>query len=169
MVISRISVVSFVVTLLTPLMLFASSQYGYVEKVKISPGNIIVKAKLDTGAVLASLDAIHVKMFKKNKQDWVRFEVPQDKDNILMERPLVRYVNIKTRSGERKAGLFQRHLRRPVVRLAVTIGHRTKEIEVNLANRKRFNYPLLLGREALITFNAAVDPRLTFTQKLKGA
>lgn len=146
----------------------ASTECGYIEKVKINPGNIVVKAKLDTGAVLASIDAVHVKTFKKEKQTWVRFEVPQERDNIVIERPLVRYVKIKTRSGEHKAGLFQRHIRRPVVTLSITMGQITKEIEVNLANRKRFIYPLLLGREALIAFNVAVDPSMTFRQKLKG-
>lgn len=158
----------FISSLLFTALIFASTQCGYVEKVKISPGNIVVKAKLDTGAVLASLDAVHVKVFKKDKQTWVRFEVPQENNNIVLERQLLRYVKIKTRSGEHKAGLFQRHIRRPVVALNITLGRVTKEIEVNLANRTRFIYPLLLGREALIAFHAEIDPSLTFRQKLKG-
>jgi len=43
-----------------------------------------------------------------------------------------------------------------------------QSIKVNLTNRKRFIYPLLLGRDAIIAFNGAVDPALTFTLKNQG-
>jgi hypothetical protein len=145
----------------------ASERYGYIEKAMIRPKKLMVKAKLDTGAVLASINAVHVKEFNKGKEKWVRFDIPQEGKNLTLERPLLRYVNIKTRQGEKKLGLFQRHIKRPVVLLSITMGHKTRLIEVNLANRSRFIYPLLLGRQALIAFNASVDPGLTFTKKLK--
>ncbi len=39
-----------------------------------------------------------------------------------------------------------------------------KTIEVNLTDRSNFNYPLLLGRKALIAFDAIVDPGQQYIQ-----
>lgn len=163
---SRELLAFFMFLLLTPLA-FSANIYGYVEKVLVNPGQFIAKAKLDTGAVSASLSAVNIKEFKKDKQPWIRFEIPDEPKNIMVERPLKGYVKIKTRRGERKKGFLGRWFRRPVVSMFITIGNKTKEIEVNLANRKRFNYPILLGREALIAFGIIVDPSQAFVSKLK--
>ena len=146
----------------------AAQILGYVEKVRVEPGNFISKAKLDTGAVSASLSAIRIKEFTREGKKWVKFEIPQENGNIQLERELVRHVRIKSRSGEVKNNFFRRSIRRPVVRMQLTIGNKVKEVEVNLTNRKDFNYPLLLGRKPLIKFNIAVDPALTFVSHLKG-
>lgn len=161
---SRLLVIAWVFSVcLFPVVTSATTNFGYVERVLIQPGNLSLKAKLDTGAVLASIDAVHVKTFKKKNDIWVRFEVPRDEGNVVLERRLERYVKIKARTGEKMLGLFKRHSRRAVVLLKVTLGNQTKSLEVNLANRTQFNYPLLLGREALIAFSALVDPAKAFT------
>jgi hypothetical protein len=51
--------------------------------------------------------------------------------------------------------------RRPVVEMEVCIAGRVVRTEVSLIDRSEFNYPLLLGRNALQTF-ALVDPGETF-------
>lgn len=151
-----------------PTFSYAIHIYGYVEKVLINPGSIIVKAKLDTGAVSASLNAVNIVEFMKEGKKWVRFEIPQDSgENIRLERKLIKHVKIKTRHGEVKKGFRKRAIRRPVVKMELTLGSETKEVEVNLANRQEFNYPLLLGRKPLIHFNIAVDPAQTFVSTLK--
>ena len=58
-----------------------------------------------------------------------------------MERPVVRTVRIKRHAG--------RSLERPVVLLSICVGSVHKEVEVNLVDRSRFQYPLLLGRSFL--------------------
>ena len=146
---------------------WAAHIYGYIEKVQIDPSKYIVKAKLDTGAVSASLDAINVNEFIKDGIKWVSFDIPRDAGNIHLERKLVRYVRIKNRSGEMKKGLKHIATRRPVVNMLLTLGNQTKAVAVNLANRQNFNYPLLLGRRPLIIFNIAVDPAKTFVATLK--
>jgi hypothetical protein len=55
------------------------------------------------------------------------------------------------------------YIKRPVVSMPIQLGHETRTIRVNLANRKRFTYPLLLGREALVAFNGVIDPAQKFT------
>jgi hypothetical protein len=148
---------------------FAAQILGYVEKVVVDPGSFVIKAKLDTGAVSASLDARHIQEFIRKGQKWVRFEIPSDTGNVQLERRLVRYVRIKSRHGELKTGFKRRSIRRPVVHMRVTIGNQTKTIEVNLTNRNDFNYPFLLGRKPLILFGIAVNPALTFVSTLKAS
>jgi hypothetical protein len=48
---------------------------GWLEEVKIYPGNLILKAKLDTGAKNCSLNAQNIVEFERDGEKWVRFEI----------------------------------------------------------------------------------------------
>ena len=45
--------------------------FGWIEKVKIHPGKILLHAKLDSGADHSSLSAMNIKEFKKKGKNWV--------------------------------------------------------------------------------------------------
>ncbi len=150
-----------------PAPLFALTTYGYLERVTVFPGELSLKAKLDTGAKSASLNAKHIKIIKRGGRKWVRFDVPQDNETLRFETRLIRYVSIKTRHGEKKMNQTGDSFKRPVVMMQMALGGKMEEVEVNLANRERFNYPLLLGRSALIKFEALINPALKFTIKRK--
>lgn len=66
------------------------------------------------------------------------------------------------RAGE---NLAAEPIKRPIVLINVKIGEKIRAIPVNLTNRKRFNYPLLLGRDAIIAFNGLVDPSHAFMMR----
>ena len=66
------------------------------------------------------------------------------------------------RVGERK----KYTVKRPMVLLLMQLGSEQKMIEVNLANREHFIYPLLLGRTAIISFNVMIDPSKVFLAKV---
>ena len=75
-------------------------------------------------------------------------------------------VKIKARAGERPvAGAKPAPIKRPVVLMRIELGGKLRSIAVNLTNRKRFNYPLLLGRDAINLFSGLIDPSTTFTLK----
>lgn len=139
------------------------SIYGVHEKIAIVDlGNIVVKAKLDTGAKTTSLGATDIQFFEKNGEDWVRFK-PQIKDANLpmVEHPIVRHSNIKRRMDD----IFDEEVlytRRPVIMLQLCMNGKVYPVEVNLTDRSRFNYPLLIGTSALTEFNAIVDPSLKY-------
>ncbi len=141
--------------------------YGYIEKVRFEPGNSTVKAKLDTGAVSASLSAINIKYFNKHGEKWLSFDVPLENERLHLERQLRYYIRIKPRRSEMKKAFKYIAARRPVVTIKLTLGHDTLDIDVNLTNRSAFNYPLLLGRKSLIRFNVAVNPAKAFVSQLK--
>lgn len=141
--------------------------YGYVEKVRLQNHDLSLSAKLDTGAKSASLSAIDIQKVKIDGVEYISFNVPQKKGPpISIQAKLLGEVKIKVRAGEIKSKIFKRFtVARPVVLLRVKLGEKIRNIEVNLANRKRFNYPMLLGRDAINEFDGIIDPALKFTVK----
>lgn len=131
--------------------------YGHDEMVILPElGNMTLHAKLDTGAKTASLSALDLKIFTKNKEKWVRFQVENGKK--YYEFPIKRMSRIKKRSGEMLTPDDDTSAERPVIQLEVCMGNQKKKIEVNLVDRSRFNFPFLIGKIGLIKLKAVVDP-----------
>jgi len=76
---------------------------------------------------------------------------------VVFEREVVRWVNIKSRSGGTSS--------RPVVIMEFCVGGVALSGEVGLTDRGDFNYPLLVGRTMLADANVFIDPRSTFTHE----
>lgn len=162
----------FIFTLFITGQLMASQTkvFGYVEKVSFPDKNLTLSAKLDTGAKSSSLDATDIQEITLKGIPFIRFKVPTKDGDYTFEAEYKGRVKIKVRSGENGSELLPHApIRRPVVLLSVQMGNETRTIKVNLTNRKRFLYPLLLGRDAIIAFNGAVDPALKFTVKASGS
>jgi hypothetical protein len=136
---------------------------GWIEKVRIYPGNFIVHAKLDSGAEYSSLDAVNLTEFDRNGKRWVRFDLPQgDGHKRTIQRPLLRTATIKRHYlGSQK---------RPVVKIGVCLGNIYKETEVNLVDRTGFNYRMLIGRKFMEGV-VIIDPAAQYTvePECKGA
>lgn len=159
--------------------------YGVHEKVQLLGQQM--EAKLDTGAETASLNAHHIELFKRGKDEWVRFSLSADDDpSNRIERPVKRISRIKRRKadiaecppcecangssseedeedGGDSQGGGETHTARPVIELPVCIGNKQHKIEVNLTDRSHFKYPFLLGTKGLKAFKAMVDPAVQFT------
>jgi hypothetical protein len=128
---------------------------GWVERVKIYPGEVILEAKLDSGAKTASIDARDIETFERKGTPWVRFRiVNRDAHGLALKRPLVRETKIQRHFGKRQ--------RRPVVKLGVSVGDLYREVEVNLVNRSGFIYPMLIGR-MFMKKQLLVDPARRYT------
>lgn len=137
--------------------------YGLNEYARLDI-DLEVAAKLDTGAVTASLSARDIKRFKRDGQPWVRFYLAIDNaHDHPIERPLARVSRIKRRAGDYDANAGDAYTARPVVELNVCLGNTLRTLEVNLTDRSAFQYPLLIGSEALKRFNAVVDPSLKYS------
>jgi hypothetical protein len=137
----------------------ARGTHGWVEFVELHLDGqpLRVKAKLDTGAKSSSLDATDITPFERDGERWVRFRPSRSgaDEAPLIEQRIARYVRIKRHSGP--------HDRRPVIRLPLCLGDELRTVDVNLTDRGRFIYPLLLGRKALAGL-AVVDPARTFVR-----
>ncbi|NNK19662.1 MAG: alpha-L-glutamate ligase, partial [Flavobacteriaceae bacterium] len=104
-----------------------------------------IKARVDSGAKTSSIQATNISVFRKKKEDWVKFEVNPIQDNrsitVDCEARLVDRRIVKSSSGISEE--------RFVIRTPMTMGDDTFEIELTLANRDTMEFRMLLGREAL--------------------
>lgn len=131
---------------------------GWVENAKIPGVDSTIKAKLDTGAKTTSINAEILEQPDEESEagGMIKFRfVDDDGVERVFERPITRWVEIKSREGD--------NFRRPVVRMQLCVAGRWVEEEVNLADRDDFNYSILVGRNMLGKANFAVDSTQTFT------
>lgn len=137
--------------------------YGLHEYARVEELGSVLPAKLDTGAKTASLSAHNIKRFKRNGESWVRFTPgAEGHDDTLIEKPLARISHIKRRAGDYDPDEEKTYTARPVIELDVCLGNTRRTIEVNLTDRSAFEYPLLIGSDALKRFAALVDPSLKY-------
>lgn len=130
---------------------------GWVEHVRVFPGNVEVKAKLDTGAKMSSLSCNCLTPFERDGESWIRFSL-EDKDGRLVgfERRIVGRIKIKRHFGKVQE--------RPIVKLGICLGGVYKVTRVNLVDRRGFRYPMLIGRDEL-QGRFIVDPQETFRSR----
>lgn len=139
--------------------------YGLSEKALLPALDLEVPAKLDTGAVTASLSAQNIQLFERDGEDWVRFAlgVEGEQQGKELELPVVRISKIKRRAADIPEGETRAYTARPVIEMAVCMGDKREHIEINLTDRTGFSYPFLIGSTALKQFNAMVDPSLEYS------
>lgn len=139
--------------------------YGINEKALLPELNLVVPAKLDTGAKTASLSAQNIYLFKRDGEDWVRFQlaVEGEQEGKELELPVVRISKIKRRAADIRQTGSKPYTSRPVIEMAVCMGGKKENIEINLADRTGFSYPFLIGSTALQQFDALVDPSLRYS------
>ena len=115
---------------------------GWIEHVGIQSQNLVMKAKIDTGADNSSVHAEDISIFESDGTNMVKFTLRNKQgDAITMEKPLLRYALIKRKGAE--------SLRRPVVEMDLCVGNAIQTVPVNLANRANFAYRMLVGRSYL--------------------
>jgi hypothetical protein len=133
------------------------SIYGYIEPITLLPNHTVLEAKLDTGAVTASLSAANIHLYKENNKDYVSFNLSHPKVGKIVEYklPVVRLSTIKKRATI--DGSVQINTPRPVVKISVCFASKVYEIDVNLIDRSHFSTPMLLGRKALKKMNIIVN------------
>lgn len=140
--------------------------FGVVEKVTFIPEEVTLSAKLDTGAKTSSLGVSEMKIEEKNGEKWIHFKVNTKKGPISFFKKLAGYKKIKIREAEKKIDIHDRgYITRPYVMMEVRLANRQELISVNLANRKNFIYPFLLGRDAIAQFGGVIDPAQRFAAK----
>lgn len=152
----------FILTFTSAALAAESRVYGVAEEVSLPAlSDAPIRAKLDTGAQTSSLGAENIEVFKKDGADWVRF-TPQIANAKPLELPVARHSRIKRRADGTGS---TESIRRPVVELEMCLGGQRRKVEVNLTDRSRFSFPLLIGTSALIEFEALIDPAKEYIAK----
>lgn len=119
----------------------AMKTVGLIETVRIQPEAIDIRAKVDTGAENSSLDTREWQTFERDGVTWIRFTLNLDGgDSRTLERPLGRMTVIH-RAGSRQE--------RPIVMMTLCVGGIARTVEVNLAERPKLTFRMLLGASFL--------------------
>ena len=129
--------------------------FGRIEKVRVYPGGLLLHAKLDSGADHSSLNAPDLAVFERQGERWIRFRLTDEHGkSLVMERKVQRMAKIK-RNGLPSQSRY-------VVRLGICLGDIYKEVDVNLVDRSRYKYPILIGR-SFMAGNVLIDPAVKYT------
>lgn len=139
----------------------SSTIIGRVEYVVMEDVRIKLKARIDTGAGVSSIDAkiVEIKPTADGSGEQVVFQIKDDDGEIkTIERTIVEWMEIKGKGTTQT-------VKRPVVRLDFFLGGRRLEGRINLADRTMFLYPVLIGRNILKTGDFLIDPRKKFMKK----
>jgi hypothetical protein len=130
---------------------------GGVERVKVEPGDLLLEARIDSGAETTSIHAEDIALVEKDGKRYVRFTLLDETSGevIPMELRLRRRVLIKQHGREPE--------RRFVVRMWLTLGDTRNRVDVTLSDREDFEYPLLVGRNFLVD-TAIVDVSRQYLQ-----
>ena len=130
---------------------------GWVEKVKLSPEDLVLHAKLDPSSDTSSIHADNIEHFIKDGKKWVRFTVgDRNEKSKIIEKPVVRIAKIKHSTGKT--------IKRVTVELGMCLGHTLMQDEVTLADRSHLEYEMLIGR-SFLAGNVVIDPALIFTME----
>lgn len=117
---------------------------GAIENVRVVPPNIVLKARIDTGAKTTSIDARNITPFERDGKQWVRFVCMDGEKEHTIEKKVMKTVQIK-RHGEASQDRY-------VVKMRIILGDVSQLIPVNLNDRESYIYPVLIGRNFLRDF-----------------
>lgn len=137
--------------------------FGWKEWVWVIRPEIILRAKLDTGAKTCSIHATNIETFELDGKKWVKFTIcdPDSKTGARYRHkaPVIRVARLKNDSG----GLDTRY----VVPLMLQIGGQKLETEFNLNDRSNMVCEVLIGRNALHDLGAVDASRTDLHSKPK--
>lgn len=142
--------------------------FGLSEHVFINEFGISYPAKIDTGARSTSINAINIQVHKGKKrgEGTVSFDlVLPDNSLKAVTMPLAKHIRIKRRASDYDEEQEKDYSRRPVIELTLCIGQQQHRVYANLADRRNFSKPMLIGSRPLQKFSALVDSR---AEKLQG-
>ncbi|MBR2137106.1 MAG: ATP-dependent zinc protease [Alphaproteobacteria bacterium] len=130
---------------------------GAVERIYLPPMKSAFLSRIDTGATTSSLDVDSLKYFERDGKKWVAFTIVNRETNEehVFEKPLVKNIKIKR---------IEKNERRPIVEMTVKMGGETFKADFTIAEREKFEYQTLIGRN-ILSGRAIVDVSLSNTLK----
>lgn len=126
----------------------------HVHLPELGAGPLI--AKLDSGALSASLHAENIHIYDNGGSAFVRFDVPADNERVTAshcDMPLHGQRRVKNTGGTSEARL--------VIETEIRLGGETWRAQVTLSDRTDMGVPMLLGR-ATIKGRFLVNPARSF-------
>lgn len=116
---------------------------GRVEWVEVPELKIKIRARIDTGAKTTSMHAYKIEELQREDGLWIKFYTrTEEGTEIEMTR--------KVESTQKVANATGPTTRRYVIREKLKLGSVTREISLNLNDRDKMAYKLLIGRNFLL-------------------
>ncbi len=116
-------------------------------------GNVIVKAKIDTGARTSAIHAFDIDVQGDQVNFWIHPHQRDDEDPVEVTTELLDVRDIRSSSGE----VQQRY----AIRTWAKLHRRRWQIELTLASRDQMGFRMLLGRTAM-RGRFLVDPAASY-------
>lgn len=115
---------------------------GGVEPIYFPPMKTPFQARMDTGAETSSIDVSKMRSFERDGEKWVAFDLvnTQTKEIHHFEKKIARKAVIRRIAGDEK---------RIAVSMDVRLGKEVFSADFTLANREKFNYQALIGRNII--------------------
>ena len=115
---------------------------GGVEPIYVLPLKTPFAARIDTGAETSSIDVVNLTPFERDGEKWVAFTLTnaQNGESKRFEKRVVRRTIIRRAAKDE---------RRYVVILDIKIGNEVINAEFTLADREKFEYQGLIGRNVI--------------------
>lgn len=130
---------------------------GAVEPLYILPMKTPLMSRIDTGAETSAIDVANREFFERDGEKWVAFDIV-NRDNgeqYHFEKKIVRQQRVKRAEGNED---------RVVVMMSVKFGGELINAQFSLAERDKFVYQGLVGRN-ILTGRAIVDTSVSNTLK----
>lgn len=109
---------------------------GAVEELILFPSGVRLQARIDTGAVLSSIDACDIRI----EGSYVSFSLADRCGGHKMRKKLLKIKDVRTSEGRDQ---------RPVVLMEFCIGSTRLKTRVTLNDRSAMEYPVLIGRNTM--------------------
>lgn len=122
---------------------------GGVEPVYFLPLTAPLAARIDTGAETSSVGVTNMRTFERDGEKWVGFDI----NGAHFEKRVQRKVTIRRAEGNEQ---------RVSVNMDIKIGGELINAEFTLADRSKFEYRGLIGRN-ILSGRFIVDPSLEHT------
>lgn len=128
---------------------------GEVEPIYFLPMQSPFLARIDTGATTSSIDAKNIKLFERDGQKWVSFDLTNAESNEKhhFTKEIEKQISVKRVEEDEK---------RIVVTMDVKFGNEIITEHFSLNNRQKFDYQALIGRN-ILAGRAIVDVSINNT------
>ncbi len=119
---------------------------GRLERVDFPEWDLFdIDAKIDTGAYTSSLHCHHIKSYKEDGEDFVKFNLLDPSHDTyndkLFKMPIHRTKSVKSSNGSIEE--------RFIVKTKVKLFDKLLSTELSLTDRSEMKYPVLLGRKLI--------------------
>ena len=114
---------------------------GWREWVELPEWDIVVKAKIDTGAKSSSIDVANIEHLPGNRVGFDIHRYRKKERVVHVEADIHRLTRVRSSNGHMQE--------RVVVRTPLLLAGRQKDILITLTSRRTMLHRMLLGREAL--------------------